>query len=296
MPGVRAARLVLGPLVVPLDDLDGGWVCTSLDLGAAEVRDVTNNAPDQHGTDDRTQFLGSRVVTANLTAVPDGNLPLDEIVAQFDPFMDPGARPELHFTTLNVDGLERVLVLRSSAWSSPMVQPVSRDFQLSWVAPDPVIRSAILSTTTAWSGSSTIGGRVYSLTFPRVYPAGGGGYVEGSIVSNGALPVAPLLQMFGAITDPQIFLLPQSGAYWAFYFVPGFRIDAGHYLQIDCAAHTAFIDNDPTQNALASINWQTSRLWPVCPVAPNRTSLALYGSSTTGSTQVKASWQDRFLT
>jgi hypothetical protein len=293
----RKAWLVLGQLTRPLDDLVSGWACTSLDLGGPVVREVVNNSPDQHGTDDRTQYLGSRVVTANITAVPDGSVPLDEIVQGFAPFLDPSARPELHYTLMDTSGLERVLILRATAWSAEMSQPVRRDFQLSWVAPDPIIRSAVAASATAWSGSSVVAGRVYNLTFNRAYPAGSGGYIEGIIVSNGDLPVAPVLQLFGPITDPQIFFYPSVGsANWRFYFDTGFRVDAGHFLQIDCAARTAYLDNDPTQNMLPFIDWVQSRLWPQLPVAPTRTNMSLYGSSATNSTQVRATWNDRFVT
>ena len=203
-PPGRKAWLVLGTLTRPLDDIDSGWACTTLDLGSAEVREVTNNSPDQSGVDDRTQFLGSRVVTANFTAVPDGTVPLDEIVAGFAPFMDPSQRPELHYLIRETDQLERVLVLRASAWSAPMSQPISRDFQLSWVAPDPLIRSAIVKSASSWSGSGSGSGRLYPFVPPRTYPAGGGGSVSGVIETDGDVAVAPLLVLFGPITDPNI--------------------------------------------------------------------------------------------
>lgn len=294
----RSAWLVLGDMMRPLDDLVGGWVCTELDLGGADVRDVTNSAPDRHGIDDRTQFLGGRVVTASITAVPDGRVPLDDIVQGFGPYMDPAARPELHFRTMSADGLERVLTLRASAWSAPMGVPISREFQLSWVAPDPIIRSAQVNTETAWSGSSVVGGRAYDLSFDRSYPPDSGGPVTGSIVTKGSLRVAPLLRIYGPISDPQVWLFPLSGhgdVYWLIQFQSGYRIDAGHFVELDCDKRTIYFDGDTDQNQLGLLDWVRSVVWPELPVAPDSTAMALQGTNTAGSTQVQAIWQDRYL-
>lgn len=59
-PCVRKAWLTLGSTLINLEDPTQGYFCTQLDLGFPSVREVTNNKPDQDGTDDRTRFMGSR--------------------------------------------------------------------------------------------------------------------------------------------------------------------------------------------------------------------------------------------
>lgn len=91
---IRRAWLTLGALTMPLEDESRGYFCTKLDLGYPDVRDVVNNRPDQHGIDDRTQYFGARVVSADLVA---RGQPVDEVAAAFAPFMVPSVRPTLHY-------------------------------------------------------------------------------------------------------------------------------------------------------------------------------------------------------
>lgn len=295
MQTTRAAWLVLGSLSVPLDDVDGGWICQELDLGYPDIRDVTNPNPVAHGLVDRTKFFGGRAVTAKIMAYP-GRMTLDQAVEQFAPFMDVGARPELHYTT-DGDETERVLVLRASAWSAPMDPPPERPFQLSWIAPDPVASSVASSSATAWSGSGGIGGRTYNLTFNRVYPGGGGGLPgSGTLISAGDVGFQPYLRIFGPITGPVVtFVTAQApAATYRVAFLSTTRIDAGHFIGVDTAGHGAWLDDNPALPQLSQLDW-TRMAWPVLPVAPNSTTMSLTGQNTTGISQVQATWQDRFL-
>ena len=54
---------------IQLEDLGNGYVCPSLDLGSPVVREVVDNNPDRDGITDRTKYLGSRLVTANVMAL-----------------------------------------------------------------------------------------------------------------------------------------------------------------------------------------------------------------------------------
>ena len=290
----RKAWLVLDELSVPLDNLDGGWLCTQLDLGSPDVREVTNNRPDAHGLDDRTRFLGGRVVTADMIAFPNSQNPLDAIVSRFAPFMNPSLRPELHFTLMDGTQRERMVRLRANGFAAAMPQPISRVFQLSWVAADPLVYDAVVQTVIAWSGSSTPSGRVYDLVHDRTYPLGAGGPIPATIVNGGDAAIAPLLRLFGPITDPRIYLQGTlDRTQWSVTFQHGFRVDAGRYIDIDCARHTATADDGT--NSLGQLYWPGSVLWPAVAVGDSG-QLQLMGTSTTGTTQVQAIWQDRYLT
>jgi hypothetical protein len=68
---------------------------------------------------------------------------------------------------------------------------------------------------------------------------------------------------------------------------------------IDTAAHTVTLLHTvagvtTATNALAAIDW-TQTVWPVLPVLPDSTDMALAGASTTGSSQVVATWNDGYL-
>jgi hypothetical protein len=294
-PGQRAAWLVLGNLTVPLDNLDAGWACTSLDLGQPDIREVKDPRPDQHGLIDRTAYLGGRLVSALITAW-NGTADMDTNIEQFGAFLDPSARPVLHLTSLS-NKVERTLTLRISPYSGgmPMPNPSGRDLQLQWVAADPVLRDVAVKSTTAFTGLPTPG-RAYPLTFNRVYPAGGG-LVNGIISGAGVMPIRPLLTIYGPITRPQINFFGQVNPYgFQIWFNAGYSIAAGHFVVIDTAAHTCWLDN--RTNALGAIDWPNT-VWPVLPNLPDTTAMTLAGDAagltTSGVTQVQATWQDGYL-
>jgi hypothetical protein len=304
-PTVRQAWLTLGSLLVPLDSVDdpnNGWICTELDLGSPAIREVLTDRPDQHGSTDRTQFMGARVVTASFVVLPDWTM--DDAFRQFMPFMDPHNRPTLHLTTFSQMGPgERTLTLRATSQAAPMDYPLGggqssqqgREFQLSWTAADPILRDVKVQTQTSWGGSSGVSGRVYNLVFPRVYPVGSGSQVNASFQSNGDMIVKPKLSIYGPVSGPAVSLTTQiNGTVYLLSFLTNFRVDAGHRVDIDCDRHTAYYDGQVTQNVLGQIDWSRST-WPLIPPAPDGVTMVMTGTVMTGISQVQATWQDAYL-
>jgi hypothetical protein len=295
---VRRAWLVMGTRTLELEDDLAGYACTELNLGYPEVREVSSNRPDADGTDDRTSLMGARAVSANIRAYGGAATP-DEIGALFAPFMLPSARPELHYVLDRPGTPERMCTVRASGYAWPITGKRDRDIQLGWVASDPVMRDPAARSSVSRSGSTTIPGRAYPLHFNRIYPVGGGAATTGEIVSPGDVPVRPLVRIFGPITDPRVDLQVMDPAEplatYSLAFVAGFRIDAGEWVDVDTDRKTVFRNSDPTQSAMADMDWQTST-WPVLPPSPALTYLNLYGDSTSGVTQAEATWTDGYLT
>jgi hypothetical protein len=293
----RKAWLVLNGITLPLDDHDAGYAMLELDLSYPDIRDVTNNRPNQSGIDDRTRYFGGRVVTAKIAAWPGGNVALDDIVDNFAPYLNPAVRPELHYTTDSGSDIERVLILRASALAAPMTIPYRRDIQLSWVAPDGLVRDAAIKTATAMSGSSTSPGRNYNLTFPRLYPPGGGSQVNAVFQTDGDVPVSPLLRLFGPITAAVIATQATMGGTTyngLIQFDQAFVIGSGQHVDIDCLNHTVLLNGDPTQSLQGHVLF-TPTVWPLIWPAPYTNVLSLSGQSTAGVTQVEAIWQDGYI-
>lgn len=294
----RSAWLTLGALTLPLEDVAGGWFCSSLDLGYPDVRDVVSNKPDRDGVDDRTAYMGARVISAEVTALRGAGARMDAVAASFAPFMVPSARPTLHYVLDRPGAAERTIVMRGSGYSWPIAGPDQLDIQMQWTAAEPAALDPVAKTATSWAGSSTSPGRTYPLTFNRIYPPGGGSPTTGQIISLGDLPVRPRLLIYGPITYPTIpFSQAAAVGYvtWSIQFSPALTIGAGQYVEVDTAAKTAYLNGDPTQSVVTSIDWQATT-WPVilpAPAAP--ATVRLIGSSTSGSTQVQAVWHDRYL-
>jgi len=295
----RRAWLTLGARTLLLEDPSSGYFCTSLDLGYPTVRAVTNNRPDDDGIDDRTQYMGERTVTANITALVGAGARIDDVADNFAPFMVPSARPVLHYVLDRAGTAERTITLRPAGYTWKVEGNQQRDIELQWVAPDPYVYDPTVQNVIAWSGSSTASGRVYPLTFPRTYPTGGGTGTTGRLVSNGDLPIQPLCRVYGPVTAPAIHFASWDGvnnpAFWI-YFVSGFSLGVNQWVDVDTNNRTAFLQSDPTQPAFAQLNF-TSVKWPVLPVAPGYTTISLTGSGAmSGVTQVQTFWQDAFLT
>ena len=291
---VRSAWLTLNSLSVPLESVSGGWFCTSLDLGYPDVREVVSNRPDQDGIDDRTTLFGARTVTADITALTGAGAQIDAVVAQFAPFMVPSARPTLHYVLDRPGAPERTMKLRAAGFTGPIAGPNERDIHLQWVADDPAALDPTEKTSTAWAGSSTAQGRTYNLTFNRIYPPGGGSKVDGVIRTVGDLGIRPRLKMYGPATRATVNIGPGSTLVLIVAFLPGYVINAGHYVDVDTAKRTAYLDGDPSQSVIASIDWFVS-LWGVLqPGVTNN--MWMTGGSTSGVTQTIATWHDRYLT
>jgi hypothetical protein len=295
-PCVRRAWLVLGSQTVLLDNPAGGWFCQSLDLGAPVVREVTNNNPDRNGQTDRTQYMAGRVVTIAVTALAGARAQIDAVASQFSPFMDPSQRPVLHYVLDRPGAAERTMTLRAQSYDWPIVGADERDVALQFLAADPVALDPVQQSAIAWAGSSSGQGRIYSLTFPRVYPTGGGSSTSTTIVTHGDLPIRPLLRIYGPITAPVVGMSTPGSSYQPrIGFVPSFTIAAGAYVEVDTATKTARLAGDPTQSVANSVDWQNCR-WPYLPPAPASTIMVLFGSSTSGFSQVQALWNDRYYT
>jgi hypothetical protein len=303
---VRQAWLVMpGATTTPLEDGNLGYFCAQLDLGFPAVRAVVSNVPDGDGIDDRTQFFGERVVSADISAIRGAGAHIDEIASLFAPFMRPSVRPELHYV-LDRPGVidrphevERVITLRASGFSWPIVGNERRDIHLQWVAADPIIYGLDVATTTASTGSSVQPGRRYPLVYDRVYPLGGSFPVVGSLSTGGELGVRPRLRLFGPVNGPRVIfsiLQPNRPMTVAqIGFRPTFRVDAGEFVDVDTVARTAYLNGDLGRPALRFLDWLTLE-WPYIPPTPARAYVTITGQSTTEATRVDVSWRDAFLT
>jgi hypothetical protein len=295
---MRQAWLDLDGIILNLDNHTAGYAMIELDLGFPDIRDVVNNAPNQHGIDDQTAFFGGRPVTAKIAAWPGGTVALDDIVELFMPYLRPAARPILHYTTESSTPLERVITLRASNFASPMPSPGRRDMELAWVAPDPLIRDAIIQMAAAYVGSSTPGGRSYNLFFDRSYGLGGGAPSTAHARSKGDVAIAPLFRFYGPVVGPRIQVISSATRSQShsgqIAFDLDFRVDTGHWVDIDCQAHTALLDSDQGQSVISELQFSVTQ-WPLLYPEPYDNAISAYGSDASGVSQVQTIWQDAFI-
>jgi hypothetical protein len=289
------AWLTLGALRVDLEDQSQGWFLEALDLGYPVVRDVVTNRPDTDGIDDRTQFFGSRAISASVKAVPGAGAAMNAVAASFAPFMVPSARPVLHYVLERPGNPERTIVVRAAGYAWPLNDPGFRAIQLQWIAADPIAKDPAAQSATAYAGSSAGAGRRYNLAFNRTYPGGTGSAATATLYSPGDVTVRPLLRIYGPVTAPVVAF---SGGNGVAAFLPTLTVSGGQYVEVDCAARTAYVNGDRTQNVLTQMDWVTMNANGGWPRIPPRTSVTMTftGQSTSDTTQVQATWNDGYLT
>lgn len=294
---VRSAWLTLGAQTLLLEDMTAGYWCETLTIGAPAVREVVSNKPDQHGIDDRTMYMGARAITADIKALESvGAQSIDQIATAFALYMDPSVRPVLHYVLDRPGAPERQITVRAADYGWPISGPTERDIHLSFVAADPVMRDPTQKVATAWAGSGSGATRVYNLTFNRTYPGSGTSSTQAICNPAGDVGVRPLFRIYGPATKPQVnwYNIPGGQNGWL-RTVDGYQVFANHYLDIDSATKTAYVDGDRTQPAMSSIDWQNSS-WPLIGPAPAYSIISLNATSTSAITQVQVMWRDGYLT
>jgi hypothetical protein len=296
---VRRAWLTLDGNSVELHNEAAGYFVTELDLGSPDVREVTNVRPDRHGLDDRTQLYGGRAVSVSISALTGAGASLDDVATMFGPYMTPAVRPTLHYILDRAGAAERTLVVRASQYAYKVDDAYQRDVLLAWVAADPVARDPATSTATAWAGASSgVGGRSYDLTYDRTYPAGSSAPAGAVILSPGDVEARPLIRIYGPITEASVRFSDGADPVGngSVGLLASYVIAAGHYVEVDCDARTAYLDGSRMQSVLASLDWLeiSANGWPTIP-ARQPTTMSLTGSSTTSATQAVATWNDGYL-
>jgi len=266
----RQAWLELDGESLAFQDETGGWFCTSLDIAFPAVREIMTSRPDNTGMTDRTQYFGSRVITAQIEALTGAGAQIDAVAARFAPFMDPARRPQLFYVLDRPGQPQRTLTVRPAGFSWPIQGPYQRSIQLQFVAADPVAYDPTVQTATCGPGA----------------PA--------TITTAGVLAVRPLITVTGPVTGPTVTITPASGTAWVLAFLSTYTIPAGHHVDIDTDNRTVVYDSNPAQPRLSSLDW-TRTSWQAIPAATTAT-ITLTGTATSGATQARASWQDGYLT
>jgi hypothetical protein len=188
--------------------------------------------------------------------------------------------------------------VRAAGYEWPISGGNKREIHLSWVASDPVMHDPTEHAVSAFAGSSVQGGRAYDLVYDRAYVAGGGYPTTGVISSPGDFPLRPRLDIYGPITDPVVTLeVYEAGTYpldtYRVQFVTGFIVAPNDHVTVDTDART--VTTAAGDSLMSQLDWAATT-WPILPPAPAQTFMSLAGTSTSGVTQVVATWNDGYLT
>lgn len=252
----------LSSVLLPRD----GLYVMSLDVQPS-VRVVSEERTGGAGTYDTTVNLSEAALTLSLRVFSD-TLPLETLMAELGPLLNPGRRPAL-ICTDDQWATPRQLTVRFDSKTAPVDNPVSTDIAVSWKVPagaweDSAVREYMVSATvTAGPGLifTVTTGTKFTVTTGQDFPPTAEG--SDSIVSNGGdLPVPWTARLYGPCTGPKLY---NDTAGQVLAFTDGLVLAAGEYVEIDPAARTALGNSDPSASRLAYLDFGASDWWLIDP-------------------------------
>lgn len=265
-----------------------GLICTSLDLGWPEIREVSSNALGVDGSVDQTARFGPRGITVGLAAVnsDDGPRKWNDALAELGLYLHPEARPTLHLRQNWVDYRIEVVPAQSSA---PFEFPNHARAQIALRAPDPYLKTPPRSATSAPFAAGTTG-RTYPWTTPRTYPPSDASTGQFTVTNSGNAPVWPLVSFWGPVNNA-VLRLENESVGSAFVTLP-LTVEAGHRLDVDMRARTVRLDGDPDTPRFSLVDFAVSE-WLHLHAGENV--LRFVPGSGAAGAMVDVQWSDPYL-
>jgi hypothetical protein len=236
-----------------------GFFVREFNLGYPAPRTVVDNRPNIDGTDDRTRFFGSRVVSLSVDLI--GNK--WDLLDQLSPYMIPGARPFLVFDDA---AQPRRFRLRASDESKVIQSPtISQNVFLQWVAPDGVAETVNQSEQIAFASVGVSPGFTFDLSFDLVFPtASPSGRTN--VFTLGNARCYPVMQLWGPCTFPRVDNLQDlNSAGVPKQLAFDIALSAGQYLEVDTRERTVLLNGNANQPRYSTLDFSVSEWWTLAP-------------------------------
>jgi len=281
----RSVVLRLGDQWLALDDWENGWVVTAVDMGAPVSREAAYASPGGDGTVDNTTRVGGRNAIIALSLVRSNP---QALLDQLAPYLSQRARPTLEVATVLGEPRRSLLVRHTGdmdvKWEHPGHVNVTLGFRsVGW----PYWESLTEQTETAWPDEVTPG-RSYDRTYNRVYPSAVN-IGAASISNGGSVDVPWVARIFGPITAPELIL---GKTQERVVFKTSLTIAAGDWLELDSHNRTALVNGLAGSPRYSHLNFPATDWWLL---PPGLSTVSLYGTGTSTSTQAEITWRDSFL-
>jgi len=236
-----------------------GFNVREFNLGYPVPRVVSDARPNIDGTDDRTKFFGSRVVSLSVDLV--GNK--FDLIDELSPYMLPGARPFLVFEDATQP---RRFRLRASDESKLIQSPTTaQNVFLQWVVPDGVAETVAQASVDVFASQQVAPGFLFDLDFDLVFPvASPSGRTNVPTVGNARC--YPVMQLWGPCTNPKVDNLQdvdENGVTRKLAF--NISLSAGQYLEVDTRARTVLLNGNPNQTRYGTLDFSLSSWFALAP-------------------------------
>lgn len=260
-------RLVDGDLSVTLRPSQPSFsdpiFVQSYDLGFPDIREVKQDSTGQSGTLDLTEFHGAKTITVEATVVDDLTMTRHEWLDVLKILCHPARRPYMY---VQCDGWasERRMVLRANRLSCVIDKTggVAIKTSLAWTVPTGLLEAVEVDETRMRVVGAAIGG-----TFPVSFEPTGVSFTPSNsatvneIVNEGTATTPPLYRIYGGCTGPQV----SNGTTGEVMSFPDMSVPAGHYVEVDVANRTVYLDGNPALNYYRFIDWTVSTWWELKP-------------------------------
>lgn len=261
------------------------WLTETNPLGLA-VR-TTGGGPraSAHGTWAGAEFADERVITVEFlideTSEAAALAAYDQAARVFAPVGASGQDTEFEYSWA---GQERLIYGRPRGLvPDTSLKASGRIFcRAGFVASNPYRYDANETVAGPITPPVFVGGLTFPLTFPLTF-AGSISGGEATITNVGTVDIGMLLRVDGRAVDPRIQVIYEDGS------TANCQVDmtvlAGHWLEIDTAAHTVYLDGVNNQRG----NYSGS--WPLLP--PGVHTLRYRATDSTGSTltaRARSAW------
>lgn len=232
-----------------------GFRVRDLDLGYPAARVVSDPRVNANGTDDRTEFYGSRVVSLTCLVQSVEGRTRRQALDLLRAYASPRRRPVLIFDE-DGTGDERQVRLRGDQLGWPLSTAVAADVQVAWTAPDGILEAVTESSVSVSAVPITEPGRSYPRTYPLTYPAIS---LVGAVdaPNAGTEPAAPVMQLWGPCTDPAL-VNASTGEQLRF---TGLTLTGSQYVEVDVKAATVLLNGRAGQSLYSSMDLLASSLW-----------------------------------
>lgn len=254
-------------------------VCTSWDLGAPSIRITSSPRASTDGTDDGAGFTGERAVTFDLKIFGDNAGTPYWYAERLAGMAHPARRPTLSVMRPTVDtgGDAWTMSLRGTPFSISYGRRAAAllEMQLSFNAPLGYLESPLREYTSSPASTVTATGVELPLTLPFTLGTGSGSDPALSFWLDGTAPVAPVIAIYGPVTDPEV----RNSFGDRFKFV-GLTLLTGQFVVVDMDAGTVRLGGDPGQSVYYLVDFSVSTFWRMPPGDNTVTYVAFSGQMT----------------
>jgi len=256
-------------------DLDcvSGYTPIEFSISWPEVRRVTQPLALRDGVNNRTRYLGQRVVTVALR-LDQTVLPTQALLDAVLPFLSPRYRPTFVYS-VEKDTPQYLRSLTVVGADAPVViaGPRFQTIVLQWVTTDAFARSLDEQCVISSLTGGVEEGRDYDLTFDRSYPPSEPfGVTELMMVGNA--PTDWTATITAEVVDPVVAV---NGVDVAF----DVTLLPGQTINIDTAQRTILRNNDPSDSIYALTNFEAWR-WDDLRLRPGMNTVRLEAASSPG--------------